>query len=959
MLNHQTQFKIFAATSILIFFSVAHLYGLTGLAASIWSDTFWTVFSLGTGILCLRAAQHGDPRFATAWRFFAGANLSWFIGMLIWSWNELVEGQNVPFPATSDFFFMLFAPVFGFGLWKFQSTEGRIDTGYWRRVFDLGLIASASFVIVLLMFYEHFIEQAEITLYFLAAISYPAIYLTVAVFGISRGWLFVWGRNQWIFGFLLSGFLLHAIIDTIYAHTLLGRVYQVGNYIDVIWLIGFALISVAAVDAVVEAKREIAPADTSQNIARGAYDPAILLITSAPMLGTFLWFSGDIDPGAMRLVIPGIVTFLIFAVAREIRGRQMEYKLLLEARAAIARHTESEKRLRDVAETSYDRLWETDEDLRFTSVTDRRGVNLVPIPDTAIGLTRWELIGIDPEKNEPWRKHCEDLLARREFRDFEYLVPAENDESQYWSVSGKPYFDGDGNFSGYRGSSSNITTRKYSEEKSAWLINAIDHISETVAIYDYEDRLVFSNRMFRERNQAVTESIKPGVKYEVYLREAVANGLIKVLNGKEEEWITWRLKQHLDCAESFEVIRIDSHLLTNEQRLPDGGIASIAIDITAQKQAEEKAKDSRARVEDILAIAPEAIITIGSDMRIQMFNKGAERIFGYSLDEVIGQPMEILMPEHLRHHHHRHIEDFDKSPVDYRFMDQREDISGQRKDGTVFPATASVSKLRIAGEKVFTVMLHDITERRKSEAERRTALREAEQANRAKTEFLATMSHELRTPLNAIIGFSDMLIGQVFGKLGSEKYDEYALDIQSSGAHLLALVNDILDLSAIESGEKTLTKEKLFIQDVITDCTHMVTGQASQRNIEFTLQAPDVSPPLHADRRAVTQILINLLSNAIKFTQEGGKVELTVNATNEQHVIEVRDTGRGIPANDIDSLTKPFVRGKINAHNTQEGSGLGLAIVKSFVDLHDGQLFIESEVGKGTVIHVVLPNGDA
>lgn len=228
--------------------------------------------------------------------------------------------------------------------------------------------------------------------------------------------------------------------------------------------------------------------------------------------------------------------------------------------------------------------------------------------------------------------------------------------------------------------------------------------------------------------------------------------------------------------------------------------------------------------------------------------------------------------------------------------------------------------------------------------------------SRAKSEFLATMSHELRTPLNAIIGFSDMLRGQYFGALGSGKYKEYADDIFDSGTHLLNLVNDILDLSTIEAGEHALDKELVLIKNEVINCFPMIDELARQKGINYVVEMPDDLPKIRADSRAIKQILINLLNNAVKFTPEGGKITLSITDGNPHQTIEVIDTGKGIPSNIINSLTKPFVKEETNPYKAQEGTGLGLSIVKLLVELHKGKLYITSEVGKGTIVTVKLPS---
>ncbi len=251
----------------------------------------------------------------------------------------------------------------------------------------------------------------------------------------------------------------------------------------------------------------------------------------------------------------------------------------------------------------------------------------------------------------------------------------------------------------------------------------------------------------------------------------------------------------------------------------------------------------------------------------------------------------------------------------------------------------------------------DITQHVQAEEERDRALVQAEEANQAKSEFLATMSHELRTPLNAINGFSEMIEGQYFGALGSEKYKEYAADIQSSSEHLLHLVSEILDLSAIEAGRHSLEKKSLEMKQIAEECSRFIIKDTGSKGVNYAVEIPENLPPIHADVKALKQILLNLLSNAVKFTPERGRVSFKVAASNGSHFIEVRDTGKGIPPDKIPSLTEPFFRVETDPHKAQEGTGLGLAITKSLVDLHEGELSIKSKVDKGTTVTVTLPSG--
>jgi len=250
---------------------------------------------------------------------------------------------------------------------------------------------------------------------------------------------------------------------------------------------------------------------------------------------------------------------------------------------------------------------------------------------------------------------------------------------------------------------------------------------------------------------------------------------------------------------------------------------------------------------------------------------------------------------------------------------------------------------------------HDITESKRAEMARLAAMEEAQLANNAKSEFLAAMSHELRTPLNAILGFSDVLSREYMGPIGNKKYIEYAQDIRASGEYLLSLVNDLLDISSIEAGKTSLTMVPLGIGDVITESVNLIADKAQENDITLIKDVPDNLAHVHADRRAVRQIVLNLLTNALKFTAAEGRITIAATASDKFATICVTDTGIGIPAGRLTELTMPFTRVQSDPYKSIEGWGLGLAITKSLVELHGGELDIKSKVGEGTVVKVQLP----
>lgn len=620
----------------------------------------------------------------------------------------------------------------------------------------------------------------------------------------------------------------------------------------------------------------------------------------------------------------------------------------------------------------------------------------------------------------------------------------------------------------------------------------------------------------------------------------------------------------------------------------------------------EEAKSARRQLDELLATAGDAIVATDSAYRITVFNKQAERIFGYTADEIIGQPLDVLLPPEARTRHKAQMVRFGTSGESTKHMAARPEVRGRRKDGLEFPAEASVSRMSVDNEVTYTAVVRDLTSLRKAEealqaremqlrmiveampfgvavirqgdgeilfsngalsalveagltgttgrnigefmdnemvaalsggssadgkvtgiearirtdsgnivwcslsavemsmageevtligcydvtdrhravsalresaynlaeAERiahlgnwiwnittnalhwsdeayrifglepqslemtypvflnavhpedrafveqavlqalengepyriehrivmpdgsirvvreqaeierdaagepvrmrgtvldttiinhvtenlRDALNRAELANQAKSQFLANMSHELRTPLNAIIGFSELMAGDVLGPLEVSQYRSYAKDINDSGNHLLAVVNDILDLSRIEVGAAELDECVLDVDNVASACLRTVDGRAVQTGLSLERDIPSVFPTLLADERLLKQILLNLLSNAIKFTPAGGTVRLMGRLDAEGCVIlEVADNGIGIAATDIERVMEPFAQVEGSLSRRFDGVGLGLALVKQFARLHDATLAIDSEPGRGTRVTIRFP----
>jgi PAS domain S-box-containing protein len=368
---------------------------------------------------------------------------------------------------------------------------------------------------------------------------------------------------------------------------------------------------------------------------------------------------------------------------------------------------------------------------------------------------------------------------------------------------------------------------------------------------------------------------------------------------------------------------------------------------------------SEERLASILEIAPEAIVAADRDSRIELFNRGAEHVFGYSAAEVIGRPIEILLPERLRT---RLLPKEGRRAVGRQWAAEfdAQEMFGLRRDGTEFPAEASVFQLATDDELAFALILRDVTDRKRQERDLRHAKETAELANRAKSEFLANMSHELRTPLNAIIGFSQIINSRMFGA-DIDRYVDYAHDIHNSGKDLLKIINDILDLSKIEAGQMNLSDQAVDLDRVIAGCIKVVAERAQRGRITIERNLPEHLPRLWADELRVKQMVNNLLTNAVKFTEPGGRVVISVrpsyspNGVQDGVDIVVRDTGIGMDPSEIPVALSPFGQVDQGLARRHEGTGLGLPLVRRMIELHQGTLGVSSARGKGTTVTLHFP----
>jgi len=524
----------------------------------------------------------------------------------------------------------------------------------------------------------------------------------------------------------------------------------------------------------------------------------------------------------------------------ELHGRPVaDDRFLITCRDISAQHAsaaavlDSDRRLLDFAEAGSGWFWEMDENNNYTWFSNNFSRSADAEPDTRYGRNRFDLISKFADEDGE-QIHRRTLSERKPFKDLITQPKFDDGRVLWFRTSGAPFYDKDGVYRGYRGVATDVTGeiafREQAKSDGERIATAMDHLDETMALFDSQDRLVFCNEAFRDLNRKIIDLIQPGISFEEVIRANLQTGYFDgAHSAAPEEFIQQRLRQFHE---------------------PDGPVDMVLGD--------------------------------GSWVRINV-------------------------------------------------------------------------QLLANGERVLAVS--DITGLKRAEADLHAAKEQAEQASRAKSMFLANMSHELRTPLNAISGFSEIIQQELFGPLGDAHYGEYASDIHASGQHLLAIINDILDLSRIEEGQDELEESENVIADVIQACLPLVRERAVAAKVRIELEIANDLPAVMIDLRRMKQILINLLSNAIKFTEAGGYVRVGAGVDPSGYmIVTVSDSGIGMRPEDIPRALEPFGQIDSSLSRSYEGTGLGLSLARQLTEAHGGELLISSELNTGTTVQIVLPS---
>jgi two-component system cell cycle sensor histidine kinase PleC len=403
-------------------------------------------------------------------------------------------------------------------------------------------------------------------------------------------------------------------------------------------------------------------------------------------------------------------------------------------------------------------------------------------------------------------------------------------------------------------------------------------------------------------------------------------------------------------------------------------VIGVALDVTDERVAEQRAQTAERRLRDAIDSVSEAFVLWDRRGRLLTCNQTFREIFSLearALKPGARRAAVLKMAELAIRAHTAGADPARPGLREIELVDGRWLQVSERRtaEGGLVMTAADITSIKrqeearrlneealqhaIARLEESRRELSDLAEKYQAEKVR------AESANHAKSEFLANMSHELRTPLNAINGFSEMMVAQMFGPLGDKRYAGYAADILTSGQHLLALINDILDMSKIEAGKLALHLETVDVAEMADEAARLMRNRAETAGLALTVSTPADLPTIRADARALKQVLLNLLSNAIKFTPQGGRVTVRAVALDDPSGgrlrLAVSDSGIGIATEDIGRLGRPFEQVETQHSKTQQGTGLGLALSRALVEMHGGTLEIVSQSGAGTTVTVVLP----
>ena len=650
---------------------------------------------------------------------------------------------------------------------------------------------------------------------------------------------------------------------------------------------------------------------------------------------------------------------LNFGVAMEWEERRARLVTIFDTtdyKNAQSALTESEQRFRDFAQSAADRFWETDHNHRIIFTSAPRDRDVLWGEGGMMGRLRWSTPALD--SGEPkWQDLRRDMEQHLPIRNFRYLVTDSSQAVRHLRVNGVPVFNADGSFSGYRGTAidetSEVLARQEAEGIQHMLRLITDSVPAFIGYHDRETRFRYANSYYKRIVSGPDDLIGKTI-LDVFGREAAdrCDGYVKrALSGESVKY-------------DAEFKTLDETTLRTETNFipdfnDDGGVDGffvMSLDITERKRAEEERERTRLALE-----AAQRLAHIGSfertfDSDHLYWTRELYHIHGLDPN---GPPVTMdMFLQHVRPSDRARVQ----RVLDKALRNQQRTFSFEyrtvRPDGVERNVAASGeftydldgAPLKLIGS------IQDITAQKRIQAALERAKLDAETANRAKTEFLSSMSHELRTPMNAVLGYAQLLLQNKKEPI-SPRQQRQINQILKSGQHLLNLINDILDLSRIESGRVEMAIKDLALDKIIAECLGLVEAMAARNRItvqDLTRHKPPVV--VHCDDVRLKQALVNLLSNAIKFNRIGGKVIVDREERRDGSVrISITDTGNGISPSRHRELFEPFSRLDATQRGI-EGTGIGLAISKQLIERMGGRVGFTSEIDVGSTFWIEVPS---
>jgi len=656
------------------------------------------------------------------------------------------------------------------------------------------------------------------------------------------------------------------------------------------------------------------------------------------------------------------------AVERDITERKQQQRELEEARAKAER---AEHRLMSAVEAINEgfAVYDADDRLVMANQAFRRlheAVDDLIVPgakfeDIVLAAARRGHFDTSGEDPQDWvRKQVE---ARRRDDHVETIVQLSDGRWMHRSEQRTP----EGEMIGIRADVTKFKqqeqrlreAKRQAEQAEARFASAIEAISEGFVIYDADDRLVMCNRAFRDQFPAIADRLIPGAKFDELTRYAAQEGIFDTEGEDAETWTRRQIERRKAEDRVETIIRFTDGcwLMRRDCRTPAGETIGIRTDITELKQQElrltealRKAERAEGRLASAIEAISEGFVIYDEYDRLVMANEAYKKMRADDADII--QPgvtfEELVRTAVARGHFDTEGEDPD--------VWVRKQVEARRAEGNVETMVRftdgrwMLRRERRTPQGEMIGIRSDITAFKQQEAALEQARREAEAADRAKSEFVANISHELRTPINGIVGFNQLMLA---GEL-SDKQRERAAIIKASSEHLLQLVNDLLDLSRIASNSVELEPAPLDVSELSNEVIELMSPLAAKNSltIEARIDVP-AGARIEGDRSRIKQILLNLVGNAIKFTEHGG-VTLKVDETSGGIAFAVADTGPGMPEDKLQGIFHRFSQLKHQRSGIQ-GAGLGLAITKGLVDLMGGEIDVQSELGKGSVFTARLP----